>query len=79
MNHRKVCKKLGRTGTHVRAMLANMAVSLITHEQIKTTLPKAKVLRPYVEKLITKAKGGQNLASYRYLSGASSWCRAWRT
>ena len=44
-----------------------MAVSLLTHERIKTTLPKAKVLRPFVEKLITKARNATNLASFRYL------------
>ena len=52
MNHRK----LGRTSTHRKAMFANMAVALIKHEQIVTTLPKAKELRPYVEKLITLGK-----------------------
>ena len=67
MNHRIVRNKLGRTGTHVRAMLSNMAVALIKHEQIKTTLPKAKVLRPYVEKLVTKAKNGYSLQAYRQL------------
>jgi len=58
MRHGKGHRKLGRTTSHRRAMLANMAVSLIKHEQIKTTLPKAKELRPYVEKLITLGKKG---------------------
>ncbi|MEL6318215.1 MAG: 50S ribosomal protein L17, partial [Pseudomonadota bacterium] len=58
MRHRNAGRKLGRTATHRSAMLANMACSLIEHEQIKTTLPKAKELRPYVEKLITLAKRG---------------------
>src|SRR5690606_27509766 len=49
---------LGKTSTHRTAMLANMAASLVKHEQIKTTLPKAKELRPFVEKLITLAKKG---------------------
>lgn len=49
-------RKLNRTSTHRQAMLANMAAALIKHEQIVTTLPKAKELRPYVEKLITLGK-----------------------
>jgi large subunit ribosomal protein L17 len=48
-------------------MLANMAISLILHEQIKTTLPKAKELKPYVEKLITKASKDTSIASRRCL------------
>ncbi len=64
MRHRKGPAKLGRTSTHRRAMLANMAASLIKHEQIVTTLPKAKALRPVVEKLITLGKKG-DLASRR--------------
>jgi large subunit ribosomal protein L17 len=51
-------RKLNRTSAHRKAMLANMASSLLMHEQIKTTLPKAKELRPYVEKLITLGKKG---------------------
>ena len=58
MRHAHGPRKLGRTHEHRRALLANMACSLIEHEQIKTTLPKAKELRPYVEKLITLAKRG---------------------
>ena len=54
MGHRK----LQRPTAHRNAMLRNMAASLIKHEQIKTTLPKARELRPYVEKLITLAKKG---------------------
>jgi large subunit ribosomal protein L17 len=49
-------RKLGKSSSHRKAMLANMAAALIKHEQIKTTLPKAKELKPYVEKLITLAK-----------------------
>ena len=64
MRHRKGPAKLGRTSTHRRAMLANMSASLIKHEQIVTTLPKAKSLRPVVEKLITLAKKG-DLSSRR--------------
>jgi large subunit ribosomal protein L17 len=51
-------RKLNRTWSHRKAMLANMAVALIKHEQITTTLPKAKELRPYVEKLVTLGKRG---------------------
>ena len=56
MRHRKAYKKLGKTSSHRKAMLANMATALIKHEQIITTLPKAKALRPYVEKIITRSK-----------------------
>ncbi len=58
MRHRIGGRKLQRTTGHRTAMFRNMAASLIKHEQIKTTLPKAKELRPYVEKLITLAKHG---------------------
>jgi large subunit ribosomal protein L17 len=58
MRHGNKGRKLGRDHEHRQAMLANMACSLIEHEQIKTTLPKAKELKPYVEKLITLAKKG---------------------
>ena len=64
MRHRKGPAKLGRTSTHRQAMLANMAAALVKHEQIVTTLPKAKALRPVVEKLITLAKKG-DLSSRR--------------
>lgn len=56
MRHGKAGRKLNRTASHRKAMLANMAIALIKHEQIVTTLPKAKELRPYVEKLVTLAK-----------------------
>jgi large subunit ribosomal protein L17 len=56
MRHRIKHRKLNRTSSHRKAMLANMAASLIKHEQITTTLPKAKELKPYVEKLITMGK-----------------------
>jgi large subunit ribosomal protein L17 len=56
MKHRIKQRKLNRTTSHRKAMLANMAASLVKHEQIVTTLPKAKTLRPYVEKLITLGK-----------------------
>ena len=56
MRHKIKGRKLNVTSSHRQAMLANMAVALVTHEQIKTTLPKAKELRPYIEILVTKAK-----------------------
>ncbi|MEO1774216.1 MAG: 50S ribosomal protein L17 [Pseudomonadota bacterium] len=56
MRHRNGPRKLNRTAEHRKALFANMACALIEHEQIKTTLPKAKELRPVVEKLITLAK-----------------------
>ena len=58
MKHRIKQRKLGRSTSHRKAMMANMAAALIKHEQIVTTLPKAKELKPYVEKLITSAKQG---------------------
>jgi large subunit ribosomal protein L17 len=58
MRHGKVHRKLNRTAEHRRAMFANMAAALIKHEQIMTTLPKAKDLRPIVEKLVTLGKRG---------------------
>ena len=56
MRHGIAHRKLNRTHEHRKAMFANMAASLIKHEQITTTLPKAKELRPIVEKLVTMAK-----------------------
>ena len=58
MRHGKVYRKLNRTAEHRRAMFGNMAAALIKHEQIITTLPKAKELRPIVEKLVTLGKRG---------------------
>ena|ERR1700760_1430359 len=58
MRHGKAGRKLNRTASHRKAMFANMAASLITHEQIVTTLPKAKEIRPIVEKLVTLGKRG---------------------
>jgi large subunit ribosomal protein L17 len=58
MRHGKVHRKLGKKPAHRKAMFANMSASLIKHEQIVTTLPKAKELRPVVEKLVTLAKKG---------------------
>ena len=67
MRHGNSGRKLNRTASHRKAMFANMAASLITHEQIVTTLPKAKDLRPIVEKLVTIAKKG-GLAARRQLA-----------
>src|SRR6266487_6299326 len=64
MRHRNAHRKLNRTPEHRRAMFANMAAALIKHEQIVTTLPKAKDLRPVVEKLVTLGKKG-DLAARR--------------
>ncbi|MAP17735.1 MAG: 50S ribosomal protein L17 [Aurantimonas sp.] len=58
MRHAKRGRKLNRTASHRKAMFANMVASLILHEQIVTTLPKAKELRPIVEKMITLGKRG---------------------
>ncbi len=58
MRHRKSGRKLNRTSSHRKAMFANMAASLIKHEQIVTTLPKAKELRSVVDKIITLGKRG---------------------
>ncbi|WP_226017758.1 50S ribosomal protein L17 [Novosphingobium sp. FKTRR1] len=58
MRHKLGQRKLGRTSAHRIALLRNLSAALIKHEQITTTLPKARELRPYVEKLITLAKKG---------------------
>jgi large subunit ribosomal protein L17 len=59
MRHLNSGRRLNRTTAHRTAMFANMACALIKHEQITTTLPKAKDLRPVIEKLVTKAKNGK--------------------
>lgn len=58
MRHAGGYRKLNRTHTHRKAMFANMTVSLLTHEQIKTTLPKAKELRRFADKMISLGKKG---------------------
>lgn len=58
MRHGIAHRKLNRTASHRKAMFANMAASLIEHEQIVTTLPKAKEMKPFMDKLITLAKKG---------------------
>ena len=74
MRHRNAHRKLQRTSSHRAAMFRNMAASLIKHEQITTTLAKAKELRPYVEKLVTLGKKGglsnRRLAHARLLDDA---------
>ena len=74
MRHKSGGRKLQRTGAHRIAMFRNMSASLIKHEQITTTVAKAKELRPYVEKLITLAKRGglsnRRLAHARLLDDA---------
>ena len=68
MRHGIQGKKLNRTSAHRTAMFSNMAVALINHEQIKTTLPKAKDLRPIVEKLVTLGKKADLHARRQLLS-----------
>ena len=74
MRHRNAGRKLQRTSSHRAALFRNMAAALIKHEQITTTLAKAKELRPYTEKLITLAKKGglsnRRLAHARLLDDA---------
>ncbi len=68
MRHRKSGRKLNRTSSHRKALFANMAASLVKHEQISTTLPKAKELRSVVDKLITLGKRGDLHARRQALS-----------
>ena len=68
MRHGVAHRKLNRTASHRKAMFANMAASLIKHEQITTTLPKAKELRPIADKLVTLAKKGDLAARRRAAS-----------
>jgi len=68
MRHLNAGRRLNRTTAHRNAMFANMACALIKHEQITTTLPKAKELRPVVEKLVTKAKNGKGSLHARRLA-----------
>ncbi len=68
MRHRISGRKLNRTSSHRKAMFANMAAALVKHEQIRTTLPKAKELRPVVDKLITLGKRGNLHARRQALS-----------
>ncbi|MCH8508710.1 MAG: 50S ribosomal protein L17 [Phycisphaerales bacterium] len=68
MRHRKAGYKLNRTTAHRQAMLRNMAASLFEHGQITTTVPKAKALQPFVEKIVTKAKRGDLHARRQVIS-----------
>lgn len=68
MRHKMSGRKLNRTAEHRKAMFSNMAAALIKHEQITTTLPKAKDLRPIVEKLITLGKRGDLHARRQLIS-----------
>src|ERR1700689_3355223 len=68
MRHAKTHRKFNRRSDHRKAMLANLANALIKHEQITTTLPKAKDLRPVVEKLITLGKRGDLHARRQVMS-----------
>lgn len=74
MRHKLGGRKLNRTSAHRTALLRNMSAALIKHEQITTTLPKARELRPYLEKLVTLAKKGglsnRRLAHARLLDDA---------
>ena len=67
MKHGITGRKLNRTSSHRQAMLVNLACALIKHEQIKTTLPKARELRPYLEKLLTRARNDNSLHTRRVL------------
>jgi large subunit ribosomal protein L17 len=73
MRHGKKLKKLSRSPSHRKSLMMNLAISLFKHERIKTTLTKAKALRPFAEKLITKAKNGnKSLHTIRQLSAKLS-------
>ena len=67
MRHLKKGRKLNRTSSHRKAMLSNMASSLVFYKRIKTTLPKAKTLSPYVERLITYSKYSDQLHGRRLI------------
>jgi len=72
MRHNKKFNHLGRTASHRSAMLANMAISLIMHKRITTTVAKAKALKKYVEPLITRSKDDSTNLSFL------SWMRIWQ-
>ena len=71
MRHHNNVRKFGRDKTQKRALLNSLALNLIVREKIKTTEPKAKELRPFMEKLITRAKGG-NIATRRLIAAKLS-------
>jgi large subunit ribosomal protein L17 len=66
MRHKHGFRKLGKTSSHRKALLKNLSIALIEREKIETTLPKAKELRKYIEKLITKSKNA-DLNTHRYV------------
>ena len=68
MKHGLKQRKLNRTSSHRKALLMNLSNALIKHEQISTTLPKAKELRPFVEKIITLGKKGDLLSRRKAIS-----------
>jgi large subunit ribosomal protein L17 len=72
MRHGKSGRRLGRTVSHRKALFTNMSASLIVHEQITTTLPKAKELRPIVEKLVTLGKRGDLHARRQAIAATGS-------
>jgi len=78
MRHGKSGRRLGRTVSHRKALFTNMAASLIEHEQITTTLPKAKELRPIVEKLVTLGKRGDLHARRQAIAATGSEAAAKR-
>lgn len=78
MRHGKSGRRLGRTVSHRKALFTNMAASLIEHEQITTTLPKAKELRPIVEKLVTLGKRGDLHARRQAIAAVGSEAAAKR-
>jgi large subunit ribosomal protein L17 len=78
MRHGESGRRLNRTASHRKALFANMAASLIEHEQIVTTLPKAKELRPIVEKLVTLGKRGDLHARRQVISATRSEAAAKR-
>ena len=65
MRHQKAGRKFKRSPEHRRMLLRNLATAVLEHGKIKTTLPKAKEVQPYVEKLITLAKDGWDLNNFR--------------
>lgn len=67
MRHRVDKVKLGRDYDHRRALLKNLSVSIIEHGEIETTVAKAKALRPFIEKLVTKAKNTKGISTVRFL------------
>ena len=69
MRHKHGYRKLNRTSSHRKALLKNMAIALIENEKIETTLPKAKELRSYIEKLVTKSKNA-DLNTHRFVFSA---------